>query len=266
MRTALLPRWGVCCFTLLVAQTHILAQTPSKTEPLTSASLDHLAKGKRLYDSQCSQCHGPKGDGGTGANLALPTLRLANTDEALIRIIRDGISGTDMPGAPAMTEHEWWLTAAYVRKLGNVSVEAVPGDAARGRKIYTGKGGCPACHTIHGRGGRYGPELGDIGARRSAAHLRQSVLFPEAGFTERYAFVRVSLPSGKTVSGIRLNEDTFSIQLIDPAETIHSFWKKDAQKVEILRNKSPMPSYQNALTAAETDDLIAYLVSLRGEQ
>lgn len=252
--------WGLCWLSAAAGQ-----PAPPTTAPFSSASPDDLAKGKRLYDSQCSQCHGPLGNGGTGANLAQPSLRLANTGDALIRIIRDGIAGTDMPGSPAMTEREWWLTAAYVRKLGALPPETVPGDASRGSTIYTAKG-CPACHTIHGRGGRYGPELGDIGARRSAAHLRLSLLSPEADFTERYAFVRVSLPAGRTISGIKLNEDTFSIQFIDAAEKIHSFWKKDVQKVEILRNKSPMPSYQNALTAAETVDLIAYLVSLRGAQ
>jgi putative heme-binding domain-containing protein len=241
-------------------------QILSKIEPLSSASEEDLARGKRLFQAQCAQCHGPEGNGGTGANLAQPKLNRAVTDQALIGVIRDGIAGTDMPPAPAMVERELWLTAAYVRKLGEIPPEEVPGDPERGRALYTGKGGCPACHTIRGRGGRYGPELGEIGARRSAAHLRQSILDPEAGFAERYAFVRVTLPGGKTIGGIKLNEDKFSVQLIDAGEKIHSFWKKDTQRVEILRNHSPMPSYRATLSASELDDLIAYLVTLRGEQ
>ncbi|MCS7025014.1 MAG: c-type cytochrome [Bryobacteraceae bacterium] len=243
------------------------AQTaPEKVAPLSSATAEDLARGKRLYDSQCSQCHGPKGDGGTGANLAQPSLRLATTDEALVRIIREGIPGTDMPATPAMTEHEWWLTAAYVRTLGKIPPEKIAGDPERGKLIFTGKGGCTACHSIHGRGGRFGPELGDIGARRSASHLRQSVLAPDADFTERYAFVRARLASGETLSGIRLNEDTFSIQFMDASERIHSFWKKDLAQLEILRNYSPMPPYAGRLSATELDDLVAYLVSLRGSK
>jgi putative heme-binding domain-containing protein len=264
MRTGLLPVMMVCVSWAAPAMR--AQQTLPKIEPLSSASEEDLARGKRLYQGQCAQCHGPQGNGGTGANLAQPKLIRAATDEALVRVIRDGIPGTDMPPAPAMVERELWLTAAYVRTLGDVPMEKVPGDPERGRAVYNGKGGCPACHTMQGRGGRYGPELGEIGARRSAAHLRQSILDPEADFTERYAFVRVTLPGGKTISGIKLNEDTFSVQLIDASEKIHSFWKKDTQRVEILRNLSPMPSYRSTLSASELDDLIAYLVTLRGEQ
>lgn len=264
MRTVLLA-FGLACGPWSLPQLHA-QQAASKIEPLSSASTEDLARGKRLYQAQCAQCHGPQGNGGTGANLAQPRLNRATSEEALIRIMRDGIAGTDMPPSPALNERELWLTAAFVRKLGDVPVEEVPGDPQRGERIFRGKGGCGACHTIEGRGGRYGPELGDIGARRNAVHLRQSVLDPEADFTERYAFVRITLPGGNTVSGIKLNEDTFSVQLIDAGEKIHSFWKKDAQTVEIMRNRSPMPAYRGKLTEAELDDLIAYLTSLRGEK
>ena len=43
--------------------------------------------------------HGPAGNGGKGANLAVPSLPRAQTDIALYKVIRYGLPETEMPGA-----------------------------------------------------------------------------------------------------------------------------------------------------------------------
>ncbi len=126
-----------------------------------------VARGRTLFEAQCAYCHGAEGDGGRGANLARAALRRAPTDEALFRVVNRGIPGTGMPGN-AMSARETWQVVAFVRSLGRVKREPLPGDAARGAQVYEAVG-CAACHTIRGRGGPVGPDLTDVGARSSPA-------------------------------------------------------------------------------------------------
>jgi putative heme-binding domain-containing protein len=222
--------------------------------------------GARLFLAQCAGCHGPKGEGGRGAVLATSKLRHALDDESLFRVIRDGIKGTEMPAGYAVTTRETWQLAAYVRSLSRVPVEVVPGDPKRGEDIYHRKGNCAHCHVVSGQGGVLGPELTEIGARRSAAHLRAAVLDPEKALPERFLQVRVVTADGQRLGGLRLNEDIFTIQIRDLNGDLHSFLKAELTELQKEPGRTPMPSFRGALSAVETDDLIAYLVSLRGNQ
>jgi mono/diheme cytochrome c family protein len=55
-----------------------------------------LNAGRHLFQTHCTVCHGPQGDGGKGTNLAQPRLPRATDDQALARIITFGIPGTEM--------------------------------------------------------------------------------------------------------------------------------------------------------------------------
>ena len=234
---------------------------PKKNPNATPADVQ---AGARLFLAQCAGCHGPKGEGGRGAVLARPRLRHAPDDESLFRVIRDGIRGTEMPAGYAVTTRETWQLAAYVRSLGRAPLESIPGDARRGEEIYRGKGGCAACHVVKGQGGVIGPELTDIGEQRSAAHLRAAVLEPASSIPEGFLEVRVVNRDGRSITGLRLNEDIFTIQIRDLGGNLHSFVKDDLAQIEKSPGKTPMPSFRGTLSASETDDLVAYLASLRG--
>jgi len=221
--------------------------------------------GKRLYESHCSLCHGQTGTGGKGPNLAQPILRHAPDDQRLAEVIQQGIPGTEMPGAWQLTDHEARQVAGYVRSLGRVAAVQLPGDAARGRALYESKGGCAACHIIRGAGSSFGPELTAIGARRSADYLRESLQKPGAAVPEGFLVVQVITRDGKTFRGLRINEDTFTIQLRDASNRFLSFRKSDLTSLKKEFNESLMPSYESRFTPAELDDLIAFLASLRGE-
>jgi putative heme-binding domain-containing protein len=242
------------------------AQEDEEIPPRPPATPENQALGEKLFQGHCSPCHGPHGDGGRGANLALPKLRRASDDKELYRVIRRGIPGTEMPAAWQMNEREVWLVTGFVETLGKRPREGVPGDPVAGEGVYRGKGNCLSCHTAEVPGGLAGPELTDVGARRSAAYLKRALLEPEADVPEDFLQVRVVMRHGKSLTGVRLNEDTFTIQIRDYSDQLHSFLKEELSQIDKQRGKSPMPSYQGVLSDAELTDLIAYLVSLRGEQ
>ncbi len=246
--------------------------------PLASASVHaqatpetadkDLARGKRVFEGQCARCHGIKGAGGTGANLARPVLRYAASDENMLAIVKEGIAGTAMPGNWFLTDPEIRDVASYVRSLGRSEAEPLPGDADVGKKVYA-KNDCAKCHIVDGVGGSLGPELTDIGARRGLDFLRGAVVHPgdEMALNDRgyaaYPSVVVATRDGRVLSGTRINEDTFTIQLRDEKNRIHSLRKRD---LEALRRTgvSTMPSYDKMFSGGDVDHLISYLAGLRG--
>jgi len=233
---------------------------------VSSAQDEALLRGRKLFDSHCARCHNMGGTGGEGPSLARPTLRYAADEEALVKVIQEGIEGTDMPGAWQISENEVRQIAAYVRSLGRVESTPLPGDRERGRDVFEGASGCGSCHIIEGQGGILGPDLSDVGLRRGADYLRESLVSPDATIPERYLLVRAQTRAGEEVVGVRVNEDSFTIQLRDQAGRIHSLSKLELEDLEKAFGESLMPSYGSELRATELDDLIAYLASLRGER
>ena len=232
--------------------------------------------GEKLFLTHCAVCHGPKGDGGKGTNLAQPRLPRAPDDEALARIITFGIPGTEMP-LTRMTPQQLTNVITYIRSLGRVPGEPLTGDAQRGAELYRGKGHCAQCHAIHGRGGTLGPELTGIGGRRSPGYLRESLTDPEAAIPDSFTSykkvtllpdnflqVRLVTADGRRFTGARVNEDTFSIQIRDAAGRIHSFLKEELWELHKDWGKSPMPSYRDVFSKPELEDVVSYLVSSRG--
>jgi len=234
-----------------------------RQNPYTSEA--DVERGARLFRNNCGVCHGPAGTGGRGANLAQAKLRRAPDDQALFLLIRQGIPGTEMPpGWWVLNDHEMWQVAAYVRSLGRVAPENVHGDVQAGGRLFRTTG-CIGCHQVGLEGGRVGPSLTDIGSRRGASHLRAVLLDPASSLSEDFLQVQAVTADGKRITGVRLNEDTWSIQLRDLSDHLLSFWKEDLASLEKQPGRSPMPSYRGRLSDKELDDFVAYLVSLRGD-
>jgi putative heme-binding domain-containing protein len=164
-----------------------------------------------------------------------------------------------MPGT-WLNEREAKEVAAHVRSLGRaVTPVAVPGDPVKGEAIYRGKGGCVGCHSA------YGPDLAGIASRRAAAHIRQSVVDPGADVSPDFVLLHAVTARG-AVSGARVNEDSFSVQIRDSSGKVHSFWKTELRELRKEPGKTGMPSYRSTLSAAELDDLVAYLARLEEAQ
>jgi cytochrome c oxidase cbb3-type subunit III len=215
--------------------------------------------GTSLFERNCVVCHGIGGSGGRGPALNRTRLALAPDDSALRALIREG-HPPEMPGNQFFSEDDLEVVARYVRSLGKTEVEEVRGDAARGAEVFT-RSGCPACHIIAGKGAGYGPELTDLGDRRSARYVRQAILKPTADLPEGFLMVRAVTADGQATRGIRVNEDTYTLQLKDVTGRFYSFRKTDLKEIEKLVGESPMPSFEGILSTTDLDDVVAFLLS-----
>jgi putative heme-binding domain-containing protein len=227
--------------------------------------LSAQTSGKTLFDAQCARCHGVGGTGGEGPSLAVPVLHHAADDEALASVIGNGIDSTDMPGNWMLGAVEIETLVRYVRSLSRVDDVPLPGDRDRGASLYQGKGACSVCHIVAGDGGVIGPDLSMIGLTRGSDYLLQSLVAPGETVAESYVVVRATTADQREVTGVRVNEDSFTVQVRDDAGRFHSLDKLSLTTLEKKFGESLMPNYESELSSEELEDIVAYLASLRGE-
>lgn len=238
----------------------LFARPVESQNPFASAA--DIAAGERIFQLDCAICHGGDARGGRGPDLTLGTFRHASDDNQLFQVVRYGIAGTEMPRR-VRTDQRAWQVVAYLRTLGGGG-EMPPGDPARGRELFFGSGACSTCHMVGGEGSLQGPDLTRIGWQRSPDDLRTSVLDPSAEVAPRWWSAQVTTIGGDRATGYLLDEDLHGVRLLDPSGNLLSFPKAQLQQFEPTR-ASRMPSYAGVLEAAEIDNVIAYLASLRGE-
>lgn len=256
----------------------VAAALPAGAQDASEVHPGDVEDGRVHYMASCARCHGVDGGGGEGPPLARGQLPRAPTDAALVRIVSNGIDGTAM-GAT------WWLSPGeledlvrYVRSLAPSDAQSpaqLPGDPYRGRLVYD-RAGCADCHTVRGFGTARGPDLTSVAGRRGETYLRQAIVDPPAalprGLTAMpsdfvdYLVVRVVDDEGGQLRGMRMNEDTYTIQIKDARGVIHSYYKPDLRVLEREFDRSLMQSYVDRLSEEEMDDLVAYLATLTRAQ
>lgn len=233
-----------------------------------------VERGGQIYLSNCASCHGPNGDGVTGLNLFSGQFRKATTDEDLVDIIRHGIAGTPMPPFNFQDAQARQIVA-YLRSqpanMATSKLAGLRGDPVNGKVIFEGKGefegggACLSCHrlqTASGKiGGFLGPELSNIGATRRSIDLERALTEPRAGIRTDERVV-VIMNNGQTFRGRLLNQDTYSVQLIDNIGTLQSIQKSNVRQVQIL-TVSVMPNFADKLKPQELADLVSYLGTLK---
>ena len=227
--------------------------------PYTKA--EDVVNGAVLYRKQCAGCHGPDGTG-TGAGPALNSGRFARggSDEALFSTITKGVPGTAM-SAFNTTGLQTWQLVTHLRTMSFAgrNAKALSGDPAAGSAVFRKQ--CIGCHRIATDGGFSGPDLAGIGARKSLIDLRESILHPGDNVAPEYWRVKIRTSKGDAITGIRLNEDTHSIQIRGPQGRLQSFLRSEIVQLEWIR-MSPMPTLQ--LSSQEIDNLLAYVAVLPG--
>jgi putative heme-binding domain-containing protein len=211
--------------------------------------------------TECALCHGPQGDRVDGIDLRRGQFRGTRSDEDLRRIITAGVGNSRMPAFDfSATELDGVI--AYIRAGFDPSGVAVKiGDAGRGRTVFTGAGDCASCHRVNGIGPRTAPDLSDIGAIRTPASLQRSLLDPYTALLPINRPVMAVTRDGEIIRGRRLNEDTYSVQIIDSEERLRSLVKSELADFEVSRTPTHLPT---ALSDDQVADVIGYLLSLRG--
>jgi putative heme-binding domain-containing protein len=219
--------------------------------------------GSRLYATQCVACHGPNGDMINGIDLRRGLFKTAVTDEDLTRVLRTGRPDSGMPAFALLQPQEVTGIVAFIRAGFDASASVKLGDPSRGRDLFSGKGGCGSCHRVNGRGPRLASDLSEVGAIRTPASLQRTLLDPNRNLIPANRSLVAVTRDGKTIRGRRLNEDTYTVQLIDDQERLVSLTKSDLRSMQIVPT-STMPSYDKTLSADEISDVIAYLLTLKG--
>ena len=220
-----------------------------------------IEEGRTIYGAVCANCHGPDGNLIGGIDFSRGQFRRPYSDQELSQIVRRGIPGTPMPPTE-MPDAQTSRVVAYLRSMSTGLRETTAaGDRGRGRTLFEGKGTCQSCHMANGQGGRRGPDLSAIGAVRRAAELERSILDPAAEVLPQNRSFRVVTRDGRTVEGRLLNQDTFTVQILDGEGQLRSFDKTSLREHGFI--DTTMPSFRGKLDSRELADLVAYLTSLR---
>jgi putative heme-binding domain-containing protein len=226
-----------------------------------------IEEGGRWYRRSCVGCHGGYGTSVAGIDLGRGKFRRALSDEDLVKVILEGVPGTGMP-ATQMPPTRVPALVTYLRTMhttsGRTSVAAARGDVRRGKLIFENKGACLGCHRVGQQGGRSGPSLNDAGHLLRAIEIEIALLDPDEQYPSGTRPVRVEKKGGAVVTGLLVNQDSFSVQMVDQEGMLRSLERSEVQSVTVA--KSWMPSYRGKLDGQELADLIAYVGSLRGAQ
>jgi putative heme-binding domain-containing protein len=236
--------------------------------------------GESEFRINCALCHGlgARG-GGRGPDLTRAQKKHAHSDQEMFQIISSGIPGTAMPAngtngqGVGMTDEEIWQIITYIRSQEVKATAKTTGDATHGKELFYGDGNCGTCHMVAGKGGRMGPDLTDVGGSRTREALIDSIRNPSRrlawGLTEatkefphEYESVIVVTADGNQIKGVTLNEDSFSVQIMDPGEHIHLL-EKDKLKSFQKSRASAMPKYNtDVLNDKDVEDIVAFLASV----
>src|SRR5690348_4924069 len=151
------------------------AQSPTRIET-----------GHKLFQKNCSACHGSEAKGGRGPDLTTGRWKWGPTDAAILQNVLSGIPGTQMPAFP-MPEDDGRAIVGWLRSLRSAGPEeSVTGDRQAGRRLFFGAAGCSRCHMFGGQGGRLGPNLSRIGEEKSVADLKKDITQPDESLREGY--------------------------------------------------------------------------------
>jgi putative heme-binding domain-containing protein len=222
-----------------------------------------IQEGGRLFRANCVLCHGPEGDQVAGIDLGHGRFRQTYSEDALVKIIQNGIAGTAMP-PNNLQDFQAEIVVAYLRSIASSGRTVTGnGDAAKGKVLFAGKGNCASCHRVNGSGSRVGPDLSDIAALRRTVEIERSLLEPNEEILPQNRYYRAVTKQGETITGRLLNVDTFTVQMLDAKERLVSLQRQDLRESGFV-NDSPMPSFRDKLSSQELADVVAYLVSLKG--
>ena len=250
------------------------ARAAAQDVPTANPTPADVEAGKQIFEQRCSVCHGLDGGGAMGPNIQGIPMRIGAPIVA--NTIKNGVTGSMPAFAGQITDAQIQQVIAYLLTLTRKDTATVTGDPAKGKLVYD-SAGCASCHIVAGEGGDSGPELTKVGQLRGPGYLKTTLLYPgsdlpqqrsflESGGMLDYMHIHVVTRFGQAFDGTRVAEDSFHIVIQDVNGNFHSFRKLDLKELAKQPGKSVMPSFKDKLPAAQIDDLVAYLASLKGAQ
>ncbi|MBM3817783.1 MAG: c-type cytochrome [Acidimicrobiia bacterium] len=257
-------KWTYAALIAAALSVPVAAQAPATTNPF-QGNAERIRAGMAGFNIRCADCHGTDAKGVRAPDIT-QVWASGRTDEGLFNTIRNGVPNTEMPSfpPPRTQDYEIWQVLAYLRTLAAPAPTDPPrGDAANGEKVF--RANCVGCHRVNGSGGRLGPDLSRVGVSRTrealTTRIRRSA---EGDHRAGYAPVTIQPPSGPAIQGVKKNEDTFSVQIMDTRERIQGF-EKDKMKSVQDNIRSAMPAFgPERISDRDLDDLLRYLSTLRG--
>jgi cytochrome c oxidase cbb3-type subunit III len=247
-----------------------------------------IERGKGLYTTTCSACHGPDLRGGTtgGPNLLRSQVVLSDQKgELILPIVHGSRAERGMPALP-LPDADVIAIAEYLHAVvatsGNQGrppeadlppPNAVVGDAAAGAKAFAAR--CSSCHSptgdLQGIGTRVpeGKALQNAwvtGVSASAGGRRGRGAPPPdpAKPDPRTITATVTLPTGERFQGPVVRIDNFLITIRQPDGSQRTFRRVgETPRVEL---KDPLAGHKALLpqlTDKEMHDVTAYLASLK---
>jgi cytochrome c oxidase cbb3-type subunit 3 len=261
-----MPRFGgpslaaALCAALFVNAAPVLAQAPPASKP-DEANATRLAEARKTFSATCAACHGLDGHGGErGPDIASRQVQ-ENSDEQLIRTVRNGISETGMPNFAFLGDAKIEALVSYLRVLQGASVPLpMPGNPQRGEVLFGGAAQCAQCHMARGAGGFIATDLSAFAAGSSPADIRRAIVNPAQDGAQNRGKVVVTFGNGSSQEGVVRNEDNFSLQLQSLDGTFHLVQKAEISAVKPAEQPLGHADYGKTLTPAQLDDLVSYLM------
>lgn len=261
---------------LILGSSGILAGQRGGGAPPNPAigNLQAIAEGEGLYNKACITCHGADGRGAATGHALVSGDRvdIGRSDTQTFNVVKNGAPGTTMKPL-ALPDADIWKIVAYLHALRGPAIDRpLAGDVAHGEALFWGKGQCGACHMLSGKGGLTAPDLSNIAGVRKASSIVNALTkadhrvhdsggahLQEVPAVNAYLPVRVALADGTIVDGVLLNEDGYSLQMVDKDQQLRLFDKSKLRNIAV-EPRSLMPTdYDKRLTPEEFKDLMAFL-------
>jgi putative heme-binding domain-containing protein len=224
--------------------------------------------GKAEFQRICSACH--SADRATSQRMTRPEWAAVVSDmvgrgaqgssaelDSVVNYLSAnfGKGNAPSPAAPSHTAPAATETAPKEAVLSSQEVAAA--------KRLVRQNGCLSCHRVGDEGSYVGPSLEEAGAHHTPQQLRASLVSPNKNVVPENRTVRLVTSTGQTVTGRLLNQDGFSVQLIDAAGQLRSL-DRLALREFVIVTANPMPSYAGKVREQDLTILVDYLSSLKG--
>ena len=228
-----------------------------------------VARGGKAFRTYCAGCHGVAANGGPGAPDLVRSLLVLDDEKGILiaPVIREGRPDKGMPklglSEPQIADIVAWLharTYAAGHRTTYVYQNIVTGDPKKGEADFNGPAGCSGCHSPTG-------DLAGIAKKYDALTLQSRWIEPRSArsrSTKDMPTATVTLPDGKSLSGIIEQLDDFTVGIRDSDGQYHSFDRGTPGLA--LKITDPLQAHENLLpkyTDAEIHDITAYLASLK---